>query len=139
MTSLNTLLRSDLKVRRPLKLSEFSEAFEDDYLSVWLNPSVDFYERWEQLAALETETQERLAEILSQERDAGESPVDFINEISELTEAYTHAADPVLADLWDCTPEAVAAIREHSGRLLQWCVAESFKMIRDYGGLRKKN
>jgi len=141
LKNLHAIRDNDLKVRRHLFLREFADAFEDDYLRVWLNPSGDFYLQWNELSELEA-TMRQAVEILRLELLNVDTDIvrrrGIVKELSAHNEQYRLLANELLAQLWDCDAEAVDTIRDHSQELFNWCLTKAFKMVGTYGAKQKK-
>jgi hypothetical protein len=131
----------NLAVTRPLFLREFAAAFGDDYLTVTLNPSVDFYTRWNELAEIEDRARQGVQTLTAEliEKPDTARQIEITNEIQALNSEHRILANELLAQLWDCDIDAVDSIREHSLELFNWCITEAFRMIGAYGAQRKKN
>lgn len=141
MTKLSVVKSENLRITKPLFLRDFSKDFEDDYLSVWLNPDEQFWGDWFRLSELQGENEKAVKamnEELALDDITQDRCAEITKDIENRTEEYLLKSFGLMARFWSCDAESVKTIQNFSNNLYKWCVTKSFELLAQYGSARKK-
>lgn len=122
-------------IRRRLSLAQYSEDLEDDYVKVWLNPSGEFYQLWDEFRIASANVK-ALSEQETPEDEAGREAL--AQELREAVDAMMDLSFQVHSRLWGVGYEDAKMIYENAPGLYRWMNEQAWEMVHQYGARRRK-